>query len=293
MNIIISINNSYVEPAKTMIFSLKENNSDCKINIFLLYNGLNKENINDFKQFICELKYVKLFLIYVDNKYFSNAPKMKWWSQEMYYRILAFELLPKDVHRALWLDSDIIINGNIRSFYDTEIKDVYAIVCKGCNQSGIKRLLLNENHIYFNSGVILFNLEKIRNDFKVSDFIECISYNKERLLTPDQDVLNILFQGNINYADEKIYNNETFGDYVLSKEKMNILKTKTKIIHFNGPTKPWDPHGVNWADKFWWRYEKKRGRFIKFLEYRIKNFPIKIKSYFRELFYIFISVLKK
>ena len=292
MNIIIAINNSYVEPAMTMIYSLWYNNKNINIDLYLMYSDLDESSISKINIFIKTLDLVKIHLVYVENCIFSDAPISKWWSKEMYYRIIAFDLLPKNVNKALWLDADIIINGNIYDFYNLNIDVYFAAVCKGCNQSGVKRLHLTSKK-YFNSGVILFNFNRIRASYKASDFFACILKYNNVLITPDQDVLNIMFDDNVYYVDERKYNNETFGDFVLTKEKMTFLMNDALVIHFNGPTKPWNPKGVNWADKIWWKYELMRGKKKEFIYYRVLNFPAKFRARLKEFQWLILAILKK
>ncbi|MDY3993479.1 MAG: glycosyltransferase family 8 protein [Evtepia sp.] len=291
MNIIIAINEAYIEPAKTMLFSLGCHHK-VRFNVYLLYSQISDEKLQELKEWLDRSCHANLECFLIDAALFANAPKQKWWSNEIYYRLLAFDILPVTVERALWLDSDIIVNGSIDSFYSQSFDGNYAVVCRGCNQSLKDNLDLPDEHVYFNSGVILYNFKKIRTDFCAQDIFNCIDVFRNKLKAPDQDVLNILFTKNLKYADETIYNNETFGNYVLSKDKLIVLHTQARIIHFNGPMKPWNPRGANWADDLWWKYERKRGKKIAFFRYKLQNFPVKIFYYLREFWFIAISITK-
>ncbi|GKX57193.1 hypothetical protein SOASR030_33050 [Leminorella grimontii] len=61
---------------------------------------------------------------------------------------------------------------------------------------------------------------------------------------PDQDVLNMIFSGNVLFLDKK-YNTQFSLNYEL-KEKGSFvvpINEHTVFIHYIGPTKPWH----NWA----------------------------------------------
>lgn len=292
MNVIIAINEKYIEPVKTMLYSLSCHHRE-RFTVYLLYGELSIQRVNELSVWIDKMCHANLKEIYVDNTLFDNAPTQKWWPKEIYYRILAFELLPQTESRALWFDADIVVNGNIDDFYNQKFDDSYAVVCPGCNQSFKKILHLPDEYSYFNSGVILYNLEKIRKDFTVYDFFKCVELNKERLRAPDQDVLNMMFAGKVKYNDALIYNNETFGDHVLDKGKIEILHTRAKVIHFNGPVKPWNPRGANWADDLWWKYEKRRGCWKAYYKYKIMHIPTKLYYWGREWFYIAKAIVSK
>lgn len=292
MNIIVAINKAYITPLRTMLFSLNYNNSTI-INVYLLHHELSHEDIAALSEFLNRNISAYLHEIRIDPSIFKHAPTQKWWSVEMYYRLLAFDFLPPSIDRALWLDADIIVNGSIVSFYDQELGDSYAVVCEGCDQTFNQRLGLPSDYRYFNSGVILFNIEKLRKDFSTLYILDLIEQYKDCLKAPDQDILNIMFKDNIVYADPEIYNNETFGDYVLTKEKMISILHKARIIHFNGAMKPWNPKGINWGDKLYWKYELKQKKYKEYISYRIQNFPMKLYAHFREFYYILLAVMKK
>lgn len=292
MNILIATNDAYVIPTKNMLFSLAQNNS-CQLDIYLLYNQLSEKYILQLNAHVSQKCNGKLYPIYVDASLLPDAPLQKYWSVEMYFRLLACELLPQNLERILWLDGDIIVNRSIEEFYEQDLQDNLISACQGCNNSGIMRLGLNPAHLYFNSGVILFDLQKCRSIFTLFNIQNTIRTYKEKLKAPDQDILNILCQNNVKYVSANKYNNECFGDHVFSAEKMKFLKEEACIIHFDGPMKPWNPRGVNWADRFWWRYARKQGLIAQWLSYRIRNFPIKLKYLVRELFYMGRAQLNK
>ena len=283
LNVFFAINDAYVEPAKTMLQSLLVNN-DIFVKAYLLHKHLSREKVEDLKCFVSSHGHGRLIEIQIPESSFNDAPKLKWWSEETYYRLLASDLIPED--RALWLDADVIVNKSITDFYSQDISDVYAVVCKGSNQTGKERLGLPESHVYFNSGVILYNLKLLRKRLDAQDIFDCLNQYKDKLSALDQDILNILFSEHICYADEQIYNHETLGFSVLTREEMNCIFHKACIIHFIGPLKPWNYKGANWADKLWWKYERQRGRTVQYVKYKILNFPTKLYYICREIIFI-------
>ncbi|MGM9663470.1 MAG: glycosyltransferase [Eubacteriales bacterium] len=59
---------------------------------------------------------------------------------------------------------------------------------------------------YINSGVMLMNLRKIREDFTSESILECFKENTKRHIMGDQDLINILFGEYTVFIDERIYN---------------------------------------------------------------------------------------
>lgn len=293
MNLIIAINEKYIEPAKTMLFSLASNQKE-EIKVFLLQSSVSEEKIEELQSFVREKCHGELIPVKIDRTIFANVPISKWWTEETYYRLIAFKLLPQTVTRALWLDADIVVNGDITELYTQSFEGKYAVVCAEDTMKNHQRLGLSEEHRYFNAGVILLNLEAIRRSFSVQSVFDCIETHRNHLDALDQDILNLLFENQVKYVDAQIYNNETFGFNVLSKEKMTELRNMAKIIHFTGSMKPWNYRGANWADRYWWKYEKGRGdRVVAFLGYRCLNTPIKLWHIAREGYYLFLGQAKK
>ena len=293
MNIIISINEKYIEPAKTMLYSLACHQKEHLV-IYLLQSSIRKEMLEDFREFLADRCHASLVLVPIDRALFAGAPKKKWLSEETYYRLISFALLPEEVERALWLDGDIIIKGNISELYLADFENQYAVVCAEDSTKHHKRLGLSLEHRYFNAGVVLYNMKLIQRDFAVQDVFDCIEKHKDHLDLMDQDVLNVMFENHVKYMDAQVYNNETWGFHVLGKSKMKELKEKAKIIHYKGSMKPWNPKGANWADGYWWRYEKARGgRRMAALRYSIPHGFVKMRLVFREMYYVIQSQARK
>lgn len=293
MNIFIAINENYIEPAKTMLFSLACQQSEHLV-IYLLQSSICKEKLDEFRVFLKNKCHATLEVVHVDPSLFADVPKQKWLSEETYYRLVAFELLPKSVDRVLWLDGDIIAKGNISELYNQDFEDNYAVVCAEDSMKHHDRLGLSNSHCYFNAGVVLYNMALIRQHFTVQDIFECIELHKSHLDLMDQDILNVLFENRVKYVDANVYNNEVFGFNVLTKTQMIEIRDKARIIHYKGSKKPWNPKGANWADKYWWKYEVARGgRGMAAVKYCINHIPVKIYHILREAYYLAQGQLRK
>ncbi|MBX9186356.1 MULTISPECIES: glycosyltransferase family 8 protein [Clostridium] len=284
LNIMIAINNNYFEICKTMLFSLMKYNNDRKINIYLLNKSLSDEKINDISKYI-EAMGGKFKNIAVSDNDLPELPiVINRFSIEMYYRIIAQKLLPKDLDKVLWLDADIIINGKLDRFYDQSFNDKYLVVCKDFYekekeiQDIKKRMDINDKHVYFNSGVILFNLNKIRRSITEEDIKNCLIKYRDKLTYPDQDILNYLYQNNVKYDNEYIYNFQVNNLRSLTKDQLNSIK----IIHYSGARKPWDVKRTWSVCKSYWKIEWERKKYLKVITfsilYSVLLIPKKLKS---------------
>ena len=293
MNILIAINEKYIEPAKTMLYSLACQ-QDEELSVYLLQSSISPKKLEDLHRFVNKKCHGKLNVVCIDRSLFANVPKCKWLSEETYYRLVSFGLLPKSMERVLWLDADMIIKGDVTELYTQDFEGNYAVVCAEDTKKNHLRLGLSEDHRYFNAGVILYNLNAIREHLVVQDVFDCIEEHRDHLDLMDQDVLNVLFENKVKDVDAATYNNETFGFNVLGKEKMTELRDRARIIHYIGSMKPWNYKGANWADKYWWRYEMKRGgRTGAMIKYRCLNAPVKLWHLVREVYYLVLGQMKK
>jgi lipopolysaccharide biosynthesis glycosyltransferase len=285
MNILIAINEKYIEPAKTMLYSLACQQTEHLV-VYLLQSSIREEMLEDFRKFMRDKCHGEVKVVQIDRKLFANVPKQERLSEETYYRLVAFELLPESVERILWLDGDIIVKGNITELYNQDFEGRYAVVCAEDTMKHHARLGLSREHRYFNAGVVLYDMNALRRDFTVQDIFACIEKHRDHLDLLDQDVLNVLFDSKVKYVDDTVYNNEAFGFNILSKAKMEEIRDTARIIHYKGSLKPWNPKGANWADKYWWKYEKERGgRGAAALKYWCRHTPVKLWHYAREIYY--------
>jgi len=168
--------------------------------------------------------------------------------------IMRFELpviLPQ-YDKVLYLDSDILVRGSLVELYNTDITDAYAaavkdaIICR--DKKHLDYLGINRTD-YFNSGVMLLNLEKMREDNMPERLLDYRINGKNYYM--DQDALNVVFDGHVRYlspyynvftlwyewnSSEKL---SEFYETAFPKEKEKIF-TEAVILHLGERRKPWN-----------------------------------------------------
>ena len=136
---------------------------------------------------------------------------------ETYFRLLAPSLLP-NVKKAIYLDSDLIVNADISELFDTDVTGYLLGATRDADTLGQmdgydatvgpyleNELGMTDAHDYFQAGVLLMNLAEIRRQVSPEQFLDLATQRMWRWL--DQDVLN-------RVAD---------GDYVRIHMKWNYL----------------------------------------------------------------------
>lgn len=259
LNILVSINNSYLEHAITMLHSLNNNTSE-GVKVYVLDHALDKSLYSMFEKVMKKKYNIIVNRIDVSETIFDDMPLGdKHFSVEMYYRILAQFILPKEIDRILWLDADIIINGDISDFYHQSFGNNQMIVCEDAKYMADdivdikKKLGLPTDCKYFNSGVLLLNLERLRKTTTIEEIMQMTDMLRDKLTYPDQDILNYLYYKKVGFEDWKKYN---FQVGTVSKEEINGIK-KAHIIHYTGKRKPWLFRYMNQYSKYYWRVKIK------------------------------------
>lgn len=263
MNVAISITENYIEYAYVMLSSLFENNKNRKINTYILYNNIDIEKMSLFE--VLEEKYHQNIICQniPDDIIPEELHTMQHWPKEVYFRCYLPMILPESEDRVLYIDTDTIINGSLDNLYDISFMNHSLVACK---DYGVLKgnLTDKQNELfsgiadfnkddYFNSGILLFNLDRIRTKITVEDIINTAIELNDKLFAPDQDLLNYIFHGDVYYEDYMKYNlfarlhfNEGY-DYDRAKEN-------AVIIHYTG-RKPWTGAALRYnTERLWWEY---------------------------------------
>lgn len=248
MNILVTLDAKYILPLNIMLTSLFLNNPGESFSIFLLHSSLNEGQIAVVQE-LARNHGQELIPIRIDDSCFNDAPVLLHYTRAMYYRLLAYKYLPPDVDRILYLDPDILVINPARTLYDMKMEGyLYAAAYHDLPVRGDFnkiRLFPYPIQAYYNSGVLLMNLELQRQEIKDSDIFDFVKKNRAKLIMPDQDILNALYAKQIKSVDEKIYNFDVryYRYYKLVTNgtcDIDFVMRNTVILHFCGKKKPWE-----------------------------------------------------
>jgi lipopolysaccharide biosynthesis glycosyltransferase len=222
-----------------MLASLLFNHPNQPFRIFILVptsfsEGNKKKMIDSLRQWPHELQFLSVQREPAGLKVYGHV------SSATYYRLYVPELLPSYIKIALYLDSDILINGCILDLLTTDISghSVAAVpdALVDRNEEIRLKIGLNEKARYLNCGVLLMNLERWRSEkIGVRALEFCIS-NPDLITYWDQCALNHIVQGNYSILDKKW----NFQSAHMARNP-NAWKeaSSSSIIHFTTSDKPW------------------------------------------------------
>lgn len=246
MNILCATDDNYAPYCGLMLTSFLENHKAFHTEVYIIV----KNNLKEEKRLKrLEERYdVKLNMVeFSFNDVTSSFPiGIGGWTIEMYYRLFASELLPKDIDRVLYLDCDIIVDGDVSNMYFSDLDGFSALVCTDIMsvQSGSpKRLGYDERHGYFNSGMMLINIPYWCEHDILRRSIKFIKENSERLIYYDQDVLNYVLHDSkkfigIEYNFVSPYIMKSVFNDLDQEIHQKVLTCSPKIIHYTH-MKPW------------------------------------------------------
>lgn len=241
MNILISIDDNYVKYAINLFESIKKNNNEY-LRVFLIHdNSLSNNSINELKGYFEEKDIGELNTIFFNGESIKLPKYIDYISINTYYRLFAPYLLPEDVDRILYLDSDIICNGNIMDLYNEDFDNKLIIGCENMlpknlqvwRNRNITRLELPPDYIYINAGTLLINVKEYRKSITKEEILDFIQNNHDKLRFQDQDVINKLFYDKIKIVDNK-YN------YQINTVEVNEINEDAILVHYSEKLKPWN-----------------------------------------------------
>lgn len=252
MNILVTLDRNYLSHVRVMLYSLLVNNPGEEIDVYLISEDIGEEEADGLRRML-ERAGARLHAVHVGEDWFAQAPTVRYYSRAMYYRLLAFQVLPEALDRALYLDPDILVIGPLRELYGMDMGEnlFAAAIHRGIlDLSGPVnriRLAAYESDGYFNSGVLLMNLPAIRRRVKEEEIFRFVQENKAFLLLPDQDILNGLYGESILPVDETRYNYDArkYQEYLLASQgekDLDWVMQNTALLHFCGKRKPWNAH---------------------------------------------------
>ena len=201
INICYSSDQNYAKyMALSMATVLNTKAPDDKIHFYILDGGISESD----KHKILNLKHIapcEITFITVDKEKFKNCPLENTnLTLAAYYRLLIPDFIPA-LDKIIYFDCDIEARGSIRELYNIDISNHPLGMAEDVVNDWLRGRFNLDN--YYNSGVLLLNLEKLREEKFTKKVFDFIAKNNEKLLYHDQDVLNLYFANRIKQIDSK------------------------------------------------------------------------------------------
>lgn len=238
IHVVLASDDNYARPLAVTIMSVLCNSEKNDILHFhVLDGGIRPENRRRISRMVASGQADVEFLPVSAERLSGmrlNITKEHHVTQATYYRLLLPSLI--NAARCIYMDCDIICRSSLKTLWETELGQCLVAAVKDIDEDQHStRLSLAR---YFNSGLILMDLDDMRKEDIQQQFFIFIKNEYERILMHDQDVLNCVLRDRIHELDmtwncqiSKTHKCKETGFYALSKT--------ANILHFIGHRKPW------------------------------------------------------
>ena len=242
-HIAFCVDNNYCRAMGATITSIIANNPGRHFTFHVLSFELSDEHQKRLKR-LDEMYPVRTCLHLLDLASFSQFSRFlghSHYSLSIFTRLMIPTVLRGQTERVLYLDADILCVGKLDEMIAMEIGEVAAVVVPDAPVTTRRRVAaLGLPHAeYFNSGVMLINIEPWIAQDITAQTLDTLLHSKKDMRFPDQDALNVVLNGRARYISPRWnYLYDLIHDLNINKTAMRPVG-KAVFIHFAGAVKPW------------------------------------------------------
>lgn len=245
IDIVVCINDNYCEYCGVFLISLYENNKSESFTVHVLVDRISVNNKKNLEMIAAKFS-SKIIFYEINTLDIENLPVSSQWPLVIYYRLLLPNIIDKKIDKLIYFDCDTLIRGSIKELWDFPI-DNYALAAVEDVLSPIagmiEQLGYDSKYRYFNSGVLLINLEYWRDHDISNKCIKFLNENSALVFHPDQDALNAVLFDKWQHLPYKFNFLTSYQKLYFKKEQMQYdFERKGNnypiVVHFTG-TKPW------------------------------------------------------
>lgn len=296
ISVIFSVDECWLPYVGVAIFSLcRKANPEKLYDIWIMGSGFSFSMMEEMKKITKEFKHVRLNFKILDNAIQErlSGKDLNGVTQSTYYRLWLGNLFP-EYKRVVYLDADVLLYVDVAELFNIDLEgkligaatDISVLKCmspKGSslnpNTELLKKMGVQDMNQYFNAGVLVLDLEGIRNQGMENILMNLL--NQKTFFNHDQDILNIAFYGHRKplplewnfqfepYLEERPDSSAWAGTEFEDLYRIHDEKS-WKVLHLI-ETKPWDfqhkiPANVIHG-RVWWRQALASPAFRKHLEW--------------------------
>ena len=245
-NIVLSPDNNYARHAAVVMASVLGNCGNPEnVAFHILEDGsLSPEN-REKLAFVVKSG-AEIFFERIDMHGIAELPESGYLTVNMWYRLAIASALPRNIDRALYLDCDTIVNAPLPEIYNIDMGGKTVAGAMDCWWKKFdRRIGFPKGYRYFNSGVLLIDMERWRRLDIEKKLFGFLSENPEKARLLDQTILNLVLQDeylslpmayNFQYVPPFLEESCYLCD---ASEYVDTLPAP-KIVHFVGMYKPWN-----------------------------------------------------
>ncbi len=249
IHVVFVSDDTYAQHVGVAITSLKDQQRLGKsVHVHLLDGGISVVNLQRLNSLRGE--HVTITVYKANMEEYADYLVLEHFSRAMYLRLSIEEVLPKNVTKVIYFDSDIIFLGPIDDLWNVDLSGslMAAVGDYGTPFNYLRKDLgIDKPGEYFNSGVMVINLEAWRINQVCRKVKTYICSNRQKLYYPDQDGLNAVLHGNWLRLDTGW---NRFSGTVRDRDMSN----RPAVVHFASAFKPWFYKNVDVYQEDYLRY---------------------------------------
>lgn len=216
-HIVYASDNRFAEILGVSLVSLYKNSNDMDdIVVYVLDAGITQDNKE--RMLSVSRAYMRTDIQFIPAKDISKKLSMNVatdrGSLTQYARLFVSSDLPNDLGRVLYLDCDIIVKQSIRELWNLDLhqKTIGALMDAFSKYYRVN-IDLEENDIMFNSGVLLINLDKWKENQIEDKLLNFISRKNGLIQQGDQGALNAILSHDTYCFDPRFNSVTIFYDF--------------------------------------------------------------------------------
>lgn len=274
----LAADEAYALPLSVVMCSALDHLGDARLEFFLLDGGLRagtRGRLEDAARARgAELEWLEPDLQSLDGMKLGGHI-----SPVTYFRLLLPHVLPERVSRVIYLDSDVLVQGDLARLWATPLRghpagavqdtaapymDTAAAFPELARGGHILDVSPVENYVelglaprvpYCNGGAMLLDVTTWRSEGISQQILDCLREHRRFLRFWDQYGINVVLAERITLLDPRwnvsCYLSENWQETPLSAEDHAHCRTDPWVIHFIGPDKPWHLGSrLRWAERY-------------------------------------------
>lgn len=255
MHILYASDENYVRHAAASIASLMDHNPGAGHTVHCLSMGIGEDSLAQLEK-MCRQNGWEFSVHELGDirRWFDFPVNTRGFAPSALARLFVARVLPETVERVIYLDCDTLVLDSLLPLWETDLHGC----CLGMvaeptvNKRRRAQLGMPVAQPYFNSGVLLIDLKRWREEGVEKTVLNYYCQKGGNLVAPDQDALNGALVERIhqlppkyNYGSVQLYypwkaqKRISAPTPFLTEEAYRAGTAKPAIIHFLGEERPW------------------------------------------------------
>ncbi len=271
--VVCACDDHYAMPLTVMLHSAARHLApDSRLLVYFIDGGLSESSWMAIRESLIDLP-IDVYSIQPDYSLVEHLHTSHHVTPAAYLRLLTAEMLPAHVDKAIYLDSDLLIRDDLTQLWDLPLDEHYClavpdIACPfidartGCHNfrhagpylaawqpvPNYRELGMDPLAEYFNSGVMVLNLDLWREDQVAAQMLDCLEQNEQHIWCWDQYALNVVFHGRWGRLPVRWNQGAHCLDYPspmyspVDRQEYEEMLDDPGIVHFTTEFKPWHFH---------------------------------------------------